>query len=119
MDHFGIDVVDIGRMFNERDEDWYNIKTADGSTAQYPVWFKPIGRDDGSFEVEIDGDIIARMPAGGTFFDQTYFPYVDGYPESYKDLPKAMSKILWAAMMHSPWDHVGEPDFWDQLRQKR
>jgi len=118
LDHFGIDIVDIGRMFNERDEDWYNIKTADGLTAQYPVWFKPIGRDDGSFEVEIDGDIIARMPAGGTFFDQTYFPYVDGYPESYKDLPKAMSKILWAAMTHSPWDHVGEPDFWDQLRQK-
>jgi uroporphyrinogen decarboxylase len=118
LDHFGIDVVDIGRMFNERDEDWYNIKTADGLTAQYPIWFKPIGQDDGSFEVEIDGDIIARMPMGGTFFDQTHFPYVDGYPESYEDLPKAMSKVLWAAMAHSPWDHVGEPDFWDKLRQR-
>ena len=24
-----------------------------------------------------------RMPVGATFFDQTYVPYVDGYPDSY------------------------------------
>jgi len=27
-----------------------------------------------------DGTPIAKMPSGGTFFDQIHFPYVDGYP---------------------------------------
>jgi uroporphyrinogen decarboxylase len=25
---------------------------------------------------------------------------------------------MWAALAHSPWDHAGEPDFWNQIRQK-
>ena len=50
------------------------------------------------------GDKIAVKPHGATFFDQTIFPYIDGYPADYKQLPKAMNKILWQAMAHSPWD---------------
>ena len=118
LDHFGIDVMDIGRTFNEQNEHWYDIQMADGQTAQYPTWFKPTAKEDGSFEAEIDGTVIARMPDGGTFYDQTHFPYLDGYPDSYKDLPEAMKMILWAALVHSPWDHASEPDFWDQLRQR-
>jgi uroporphyrinogen decarboxylase len=58
------------------------------------------------------------MPLGATFFDQTYYPYVDGYPDGFSDLPKVMPKIHWAGLAHSPWDHAHEPDFWQQLRQK-
>jgi uroporphyrinogen decarboxylase len=58
------------------------------------------------------------MPLGATFFDQTVFPYLDGYPADYLDLPAAMSKVHWAALAHSPWDHAGEPDFWQQLRAR-
>ena len=65
-----------------------------------------------------DGLDIAHMPAGGTFFDQTCFPYLDGYPANYAGLRSDMTKILWAAFAHSPWDHAGEPDFWQQLRQR-
>lgn len=118
LDRFGIDIVDIGRMFNDRHEDWYDIQMADGQTAQYPVWFKPRANGDGSFDAKLDGTVIARMPAGGTFYDQTYFPYIDGYPSDFADLPEAMKTVLWAALAHSPWDHAGEPDFWDQLRQR-
>lgn len=118
LDRFGIDVVDIGRMFNDRDEDWYDIQMADGQTAQYPAWFKPTAKADGSFEAEVEGVVIARMPAGGTFYDQTYFPYLDGYPDDFKKLPDAMKMILWAALVHSPWDHAYKPDFWDQLRSR-
>lgn len=27
-----------------------------------------------------------------------------------------MGKIHWTAFAHSPWDHLSEPDFWEQLR---
>lgn len=35
LDMFGVDVIDIGRTFNEKDSDWYDITLSDGSTAQY------------------------------------------------------------------------------------
>ncbi len=118
LSQFGVDVLDIGRTFNTSDEDWYDIKLADGSIAQYPRWFRPVRREDGGYEVESDGRVIARMPPGGMFFDQIYFPYAGGYPDNLKNLPEAMQQVLWAALVHSPWDHAGEPDFWEKLREK-
>ena len=118
LDALGADVLDIGRTFNTADEDWYDVKLADGSVAQYPVWFRPIRRDDGSFVVEKNGRVIARMPSGGTFFDQTFFPYEEEYPATYEDLPEAMGMVLWQALPHSPWDHAAEDSFWVDLRQR-
>lgn len=118
LDRFGIDVLDVGRTFNTSDDDWYGVTLADGSTGEYPRWFSPVRREDGSFEVERDGDIIARAPAGGTFFDQTSFPYLEGYPSDFSRLPEAMDKVLWSALVHSPWDRAHEPDFWPRLRQR-
>lgn len=119
IDRFGVDVIDIGRVFNEKDEDWYDYTLADGSTAQYPKWFKPEKQPNGDYLVhDKEGTLIARMPVGATFFDQTYFPYMDDYPENYSDLDHQMGKVLWSALVHSPWDHSNDPDFWKTLREK-
>ena len=119
IEKFGIDVLDVGRAFNTQDADWYDMTLADGSKAQYPAWFRPVVQPDGSqVVIDEDGDSIARMPASGTFFDQTYFPYLDGYPADYKALDKAMSKVLWQKLAHSPWDNAGSPDFYTKLREK-
>ena len=119
IEKFGVDVIDIGRVFNEKDTDWYDVTLADGSIAQYPVWFKPEKQANGDYFVfDKDGTRIARMPVGATFFDQTYFPYEDDYPDSYDGLDEAMSKVLWSALAHSPWDHAAEPNFYEVLREK-
>ncbi len=119
LDRFGIDVMDIGRAFNTADAGWYDMHMENGEAAQYPVWFRPEQEKDGSWAVPVeDGTVIARMPAGGTFFDQTHFPYLEGYPKDFKNLRDAMSQVLWSAMASSPWDQAGRPDFWDQLREK-
>jgi uroporphyrinogen decarboxylase len=118
LDRLGVDVLDVGRVFNHRDQDWYEVTLKNGNTAQYPSWFHPIPKDDGSFEVKKEGALIATMPKEGTFFDQTYFPYEDDYPESLKDLPEAMGMVLWQALAHSPWDHGSSPTFWEDLRTR-
>ena len=119
LDRFGIDVIDIGRAFNEHDSDWRDVVLQDGSSAQYPAWFEPQRQSDGSYNAyHKDGTLIAKMPVGATFFDQTIFPYLDAYPSDYKNLPDAMGKVLWQALVHSPWDHAAEPDFWEKLREK-
>lgn len=58
------------------------------------------------------------MPQGATFFDQSYFPYINGFPENYDTLDEEMGRVLWSRYVHSPWDHTQDPDFWKTLREK-
>ena len=119
LDALEVDVVCLGRAFNTAEENWYDITLADGSIAQYPTWFRPIKEKNGEYSVyDEDNELLARMPVGATFFDQTFFPYIDGYPVSYKDLPKAMAKVHWQKLAHSPWDNAAMPDFWGELRRR-
>lgn len=119
IDKFGVDILDIGRVFNENDEDWYETILADGSIGHYPRWFQPEKQPNGDFLVyDKQGTKIARMPVGATFFDQTYFPYIEDYPDDYSDLDYQMSKVSWNALAHSPWDHANEKDFYKVLREK-
>jgi uroporphyrinogen decarboxylase len=120
LDRLGVDVVDVGRAFNTVDHDWYDIEMADGQTAQYPVWFHPVKQPDGSWSARLpDGREIAHMPAEGAFYDQSLFPWLDGYPDDMQAaLPDAMGKVLWAALVHSPWDHAGDDGFWEALRER-
>lgn len=119
LDRFGVDVLDIGRTFNDKPSDWHPVTMANESAAFYPKWFKPTQMADGSFQTyDNDGKrMLSRMPIGATFFDQTYFPYVNGYPDSYENLDAEMGRIMWARDAHSPWDHSGESDFWKKLRE--
>lgn len=119
LDRFGVDVLDVGRGFNTDPDRWHPVTLADGQTGWYPAWFRPEPQADGSFVARLgDGTAIARMPAGGTFFDQTCFPYLDGYPGDFRGLDAAMGKVLWAALAHSPWDQAGQPGFWGALRER-
>ncbi len=117
LDRFGVDVVDLGRTFNTRDADWYDISLPSGESAQYPAWFRPRAMPDGSWNAyHRDGTLIARMPAGAAFYDETCFPYMDDWPADWSGLDEAMGKVLWSALVHSPWDNASRPGFWDEMR---
>jgi len=114
---FGADVLDIGRAFNTSDDDWYEI-TLSGHKMLWPAWFHTVGEKNALNVFHEDGTLIATMPEGATFFDQTYFPFIDGYPDDYSNLDTEMSRILWQKLAHSPWDHAGMDDFYLYLREK-
>jgi uroporphyrinogen decarboxylase len=119
LDLFGVDVLDIGRLFDTEDSDWHDVVLSDGSTAQYPVKFNPVMQPDGSRQVIKDsGLVIGKMPAGGTFFDQTFFPYQQGFPSDYKNLGDDMSNVIWGVYPCSPWNHAADEGFWETLRQR-
>ncbi len=118
IDRFGVDVLDVGRAFLTDDSDWYPFDLTPDIQAYYPQWFKPLKKDDGSWEVYKNDLMIARKPYGATFFDGTYFPYIDAYPADYKNLANDMNNVLWAAMPVSPWAEADDPGFWDKLRER-
>ena len=119
IDQFGIDVLDIGRTFNLQPSDWQETILANGDKALYPAWFNPVFQPNGSYHCyDTDGKrLLAMMPKGATFFDQSYFPYVDGYPDNYEGLDEEMGRVLWSRYVHSPWDHAADSGFWEQLRK--
>ena len=120
IDRFGVDVLDIGRAFNTEEKDWHETILANGDKAFYPIHFNPVKQADGSYHCyDEDGKrLLALMPQGATFFDQSYFPYINGFPENYDTLDEEMGRVLWSRYAHSPWDHAQDPDFWKTLREK-
>lgn len=120
IDRFGVDVLDIGRAFNTEEKDWHETILANGDKAFYPIHFNPVKQADGSYHCyDEDGKrLLALMPQGATFFDQSYFPYINGFPENYDTLDEEMGRVLWSRYVHSPWDHTQDLDFWKTLREK-
>ncbi len=120
---FSIDVIDIGRTFNQFPSEWHPIELQGGLAAYYPNWFYPQQQKGGEWiSYHESGSPLAVMPVGATFFDQLEFPWVHGYPEGRQAmneaLDEAMGKIMWSAMTHSPWDHASEQNFWKTLRER-
>ena len=119
LEHLRIDAVDIGRTFNPSDEDWKPMTLPSGLQVEIPAWFQPVHQEDGAWEAFTDDGLrIASMPLGASFFDQTHFPYLDGYPDDFSDLPQVMPRVLWSGLVHSPWDHAGDEGFWETLRER-
>ena len=119
LDHFGVDILDIGREFNTAADYWQPLELIAGTPALYPKWFNPVGQPDGSwFAPGKSGEFIGKMPVGATFFDQLIFPYRDGYPTDYTDLGNQMSRAIWGGFGFTPYDRIDEPGFWQMLRDK-
>jgi uroporphyrinogen decarboxylase len=119
LDRFNIDVINIGRAFGTEDKDWYEIKLSNGDIVEFPTWFKPVLEEGGRYNAySEDGTLIATMPEGATYYDQVYYPYIEGYPEDYTNIEQAMKKVSWFAFPANPWMYANEPDFWENLRKK-
>lgn len=117
IDMFGVDTLDINRVAAESG-DWYEVELTDGSKAEYPEWYHPVRLPDGSWQtVDADGTVLSRMPAGGAFYDQMYFPYENGYPMNFDNLKKDLNKISW--VVHSHASNLNATELRDRLIQLR
>jgi uroporphyrinogen decarboxylase len=101
LDLFGIDAVELGRGFALEESCWADWVLPDGTPCQMPAWALP-ERDGGRwvYRSKDRENIIAHMPAGVLYFEQTFWPYVDGEvdPEDFPgDIPGALQKVMWAA----------------------
>jgi len=119
LDHYGVDVVDVGRNFNQEAGYWHQLEIIKGYPGFYPHWFDPRPQEDGSWlAYNTNGEAVGRMPAGATFFDQTIFPYLDNYPDDYSELDVAMGRAVWGSFGFTPFDWSDHPRFWEMLREK-
>ena len=118
LDKFGVDVLDAGRFFNSSADYWQKLELMAGVPCLYPKWFNPEKQADGSWLAPgKTGEYIGKMPVGATFFDQLIFPYIDGYPSDYSNISLEMSRVIWGGFGFTPFDRIGEKEFWKTLRE--
>jgi uroporphyrinogen decarboxylase len=106
LDFSGSDVVDLGRAFLDREDDWQPFTLPDGSDAFIPAPFRWKADHGGWLALGEDGEVLGRMPAGALYLNQVRFPLEDwdGRDLSVLDrLPEAMDRVSWAAFPSPPW----------------
>ena len=115
---FKVDILDIGRFFNKDENKWQKLELINGYPGLYPKWFNPVKQPDGVWLAPgKTGEYIGKMPVGATFFDQLIFPYIDGYPDDFKNISHDMSRVLWGGFGFTPFDRIDEKNFWKLLRE--
>ena len=78
MERMGADVVQLHRYapsFGIANDKWKEGLLPDGSPCLYPKQFNPQENERGEKEIR-DGELVlAKMPAGGLYYDSVHFPY--------------------------------------------
>lgn len=110
--------MDIGRAFDTNDEDWHDVKIKD-NYVQFPAKVHPRRNEDGSFDIlHPDGSVLAKMSEGAFYFEQTSFPYLEGYPDDFSDLIGAINRTPGYFTPFAPFDNLDQKKFWKKLREK-
>lgn len=76
----GGDVVQLHRYapaFGINIAQWKEGRLQDGSKCMVPYGFSPVANEKGDLEIIVDGNVIARMPKDGHYYDVVHHPYQD------------------------------------------
>jgi len=101
LERFGVDTIELGRGFALDEKSWSPWTLPDGTPCFVPAWIR-VERDEGRWVIRSQsGRVLAHMPDGALYFEQTYFPFLDGgdEPEAIRD---ALSESMWTAVASPP-----------------
>jgi uroporphyrinogen decarboxylase len=101
LDLFEVDTIELGRGFALTDDCWVDWVLPDGTACQMPKWALP-ERDGERWVIRSrSGRVLAEMPAGALYFEQTFYPFLDGEPD-HDHLPEAFAESMWTAIASPP-----------------
>jgi len=107
-ERFGADTIELGRAFALENKDWADWTLPDGTPCQMPVWALP-EREANRWVIRSKrGRVLAAMPDGALYFEQTYWPYLD--KEDIDAIPEALEENMWCAFGSPPGPLVAGPD---------
>ncbi len=96
LERFGVDTTEMGRAFCREDRSWKPWRLPDGSDCFIPAWLD-VRKEGGDWVLHAPSDrAVGVQKAGSLYFEQTYWPYVDGVPDDLAGLPEAMADVMWA-----------------------
>jgi len=100
LDRFGVDTVELGRGFALSETAWVPWTLPDGTDCFVPAWTR-IERQDRRWVIRSNnGTILAHMPDGALYFEQTYFPLAG--PDAPRTVREALDQAMWTAIASPP-----------------
>ena len=115
LDLFGVDTIELGRGFALDDQDWTEWTLPDDTPCFIPVWALP-EREENRWVLRSEtGRVIARMPDGALFFEQTYYPFFE--KDDLDSIPESMDESMWCTVASVPGPLVDGPGGDERLKQ--
>ena len=108
LERFHIDTIELGRAFALADQDWADWVLPDGTPCQMPAWALPERADHEWIVRSKTGRVIARMPDGALYFEQTHFPFLE--KDDLDHIPEAFAECMWTTVASPPGPLVAGPD---------
>ena len=101
LERFGADTIELGRGFALDDESWSPWTLPDGTACFVPAWTK-IEREAARWVIRSrTGRILAQMPDGTLYFEQTHYPFLDGDDDT-EAVCSALEECMWTAVAGPP-----------------
>jgi uroporphyrinogen decarboxylase len=117
LEKFGVDVLDLGRGFALDKESWADWILPDGTPCKMPAWALPEKADGRWVFRSKSGRVIAHMPAGALYFEQTYFPFAD--EKGPTTIREGMQESMWNAVGGPPGPTVSHEQLKEGARKLR
>ncbi|MFH0992649.1 MAG: uroporphyrinogen decarboxylase family protein [bacterium] len=100
LERFGIDTIELGRAFALGDEHWADWVLPDGTPCKMLVWALPEREGKRWVIKSKSGNVIAQMPDGAIYFEQTSYPFYE--QDDLNAIPEAMEESMWTAVASPP-----------------
>jgi len=100
LDRFGVDTIELGRGFALDEKSWTPWTLPDGTPCFVPAWTR-IERDGSRWVIRSQsGRILAHMPDGALYFEQTYYPFLEG--DDLNAISEVLGESMWTAIASPP-----------------
>jgi uroporphyrinogen decarboxylase len=105
---FRVDTIELGRGFALEAKHWADWTLPDGTPCFMPAWALP-QPDNGDWILRSpSGRVIARMPEGVLYFEQTYYPFAE--EDDLDRIEQLFDEGMWTGVKSPPGPLVGGPD---------
>ncbi|MBN2506911.1 MAG: methyltransferase [Verrucomicrobia bacterium] len=97
---FRVDTIELGRAFALEDHHWSEWVLPDGTPCLMPAWVSP-RKEHGDWVLRSPtGRVIARMPEGVLYFEQTYYPFAD--QDDLDRIEALFPETMWTGVASPP-----------------
>jgi len=100
LDRFGVDTIELGRGFALDEKSWSPWTLPDGTECFVPAWTRH-EREEGRWVIRSQsGRVLAHMPDGALYFEQTYFPFLN--KDDLNAIGDTLDECMWTAVASPP-----------------
>jgi uroporphyrinogen decarboxylase len=114
---FEVDTVELGRGFAEGDSAWADWTLPGGMPCQMPAWVRPEPGDGEWVLRSRSGKVLARMPDGALYFEQSYWPFAEEKDRDFERISDAMQESMWTSIASPPGPLADGPDGLETLAE--